>query len=81
MDFNPFGEPTSALLFEWSELMVSNALVGEEAQLELRLVESEEEVHPSAAAAYRGPVDVHLSHEFPNFMDLCGKNDLEGDSD
>lgn len=76
VDFNPFGAPTDALLFQWDEFNT----VAVHDSVEVRIIENEDEVLPSAAASYRGPVDVHLSHQFPNFMELC-KQDNQQDSD
>ncbi|XP_072024900.1 translation initiation factor eIF2 assembly protein-like [Amphiura filiformis] len=67
LDFNPFGEVTDGLMFEWSELC------GEELQLEdgdaaeddtpdltdlVRIVESGTSVQPSPYNSYRVPTDV-----------------------
>ncbi len=74
IDVNPFGEPTSALLFEWHELLTIE-------ELDVRIVESEGEKLSSALGMKRGPVDVHLAPDFSNFLDICKRQAQEEDSD
>eukprot|EP01040_Poterioochromonas_malhamensis_P003764 gene3764-4022_t len=73
IDVNPFGEPTSALLFEWHELLAIE-------ELDVRIVESEGEKLSSALGMKRGPVDVHLAPDFHNFLDICKRQAQEEDS-
>jgi len=93
VDFNPFGEPTCALLFEWEELFampvsetvseVSASSAATEPQLcEFRIIESAAEVLQSSKGSSRGPIDVHAASEFRSFMDICKAQQAEGsDSD
>lgn len=74
IDVNPFGEPTSALLFEWHELLTIE-------ELDVKIVESEGEKLSSALGMKRGPVDVHLAPDFSNFLDICKRQAQEEDSD
>eukprot|EP00598_Pedospumella_elongata_P000414 CAMPEP_0184973386 /NCGR_PEP_ID=MMETSP1098-20130426/5193_1 /TAXON_ID=89044 /ORGANISM="Spumella elongata, Strain CCAP 955/1" /LENGTH=367 /DNA_ID=CAMNT_0027495839 /DNA_START=27 /DNA_END=1130 /DNA_ORIENTATION=- len=91
VDFNPFGEPTCALLFEWEELFalpevktineVSATAPTTETQLcEFRIIESAAEVLQSSKGSSRGPIDVHAATEFRSFMDICKAQQAE-DSD
>jgi hypothetical protein len=83
IDFNPFGLPTCPLLFEWNELLSplpppppspqrSSSEEEEEGwEWEFRVVESEELVLQSSKGASRGPIDIHLASDFPNFLEIC----------
>lgn len=84
VDFNPFGEPTSALMFEWIDFLpyidtstVANALNPhtsievEIEPVELRLVESERDALPSTKGIARAPIDVTQAPEFFRFMQVC----------
>jgi hypothetical protein len=73
IDVNPFGNPTSPLLFEWEELCKLEYLTA-------RVVEKEDEKLTSTLGTHRGPVDVHLANDFHNFLDICKKQAQE-DSD
>mmetsp|Transcript_3511 Transcript_3511/g.4844 ORF Transcript_3511/g.4844 Transcript_3511/m.4844 type:complete len:139 (+) Transcript_3511:738-1154(+) len=94
IDFNPFGDPTNALLFEWSELIAlsNNELkrvddeAGEgsdEGELDefFRVVASDQDTLPDASGSYRGPIDVHLSQDFPKFMDICKQQQNDSAND
>jgi hypothetical protein len=157
IDFNVFGSPTSAVLFDWEELVINalyrrktqsqvavssdsssdsdsdsnsdsysnrysnsnnnintsndnhiynftgtatgkpacqgSALVVEDAVdadsttvnatdfcIEFRLVNSITEELPSSAGAYRGPIDVHMSSDFPKFFDICKQQNKHADT-
>jgi len=94
VDFNPFGEPTCALLFEWEELatvvapdtassgaMESDIQESEPQLCEFRFIESAGEVLQSSKGSSRGPIDVHAASEFRNFMDLCKAQQAEDSDD
>ena len=56
LDFNVWGSQTDPLLFEWEELM---SLAEEETSFpEIRVVETELEIHHDPLASYRAPIDV-----------------------
>lgn len=56
LDFNVWGSQTDSLLFEWEELM---SLAEEETSFpEIRVVETELEIHHDPLASYRAPIDV-----------------------
>ncbi|RYG97880.1 hypothetical protein EON65_52210 [archaeon] len=69
LDFNPFGEPTCSLLFDWAELL-QHAESAPQSSL-VRVVESQAEVLQSTAGRHRGPVDVHLAEDFSRFLEVC----------
>ena len=79
VDFNPSGEPTCALLFEWAELLEiaksSNEKLNSHNEVdqmcEFRIIENEGEVLQSSKGSHRGPIDVHAASEFKSFMDIC----------
>ncbi len=77
MDINPFGHPSCSLLFEWGDFVrtsCSEATLDESKHtipIDFRVVRSPSAVLKSAAGASRGPVDIHLSPDFPNFMELA----------
>lgn len=77
VDFNPFGAPTSSLMFSWEELIDSER---DSTGSILKVVESEAEVLADASGSYRGPVDVHLSPNFPNFLEICKQQAQEEDN-
>lgn len=74
IDFNPFGAPTCPLLFDWEDFVGLD-------KLEARIVESRDEVLPSTIGSTRGPADVHLSADFPRFMEICKQQRSEPLSD
>lgn len=74
IDFNPWGAPTCPLLFSWEEFSTLS-------EMQARVVESEDEVLRSAMGMQRGPVDVHLSEDFPRFMEICKSQQQEEDAD
>eukprot|EP01039_Chlorochromonas_danica_P000283 gene281-302_t len=74
IDFNPFGAPTCPLLFDWGDFVGLD-------KLETRIVESRDEVLPSTIGSTRGPADVHLSADFPRFMEICKQQRNEPLSD
>lgn len=91
IDFNPFGEPTCPLLFEWEELRAAGEqnraeslpADGEssEAQLcEFKIVENSAEVLQSTKGSTRGPIDVHAASDFHKFMELCKAQQAGADS-
>lgn len=89
VDFNVFGPPTNALLFEWSELLftmaVNNSVSDGDGHailntIDYRVVQGKSEALPSEAGLYRGPIDASLSKDFPNFISLCKQQALQ-DSD
>ena len=67
VDVNPFGEPTGALLFEWTELLALSA----PAEPLLRVVRGRADCLASALGAARGPVDVTQAPDFYKFMQIC----------
>ena len=79
LDFNVWGTQTDSLLYEWDEL-VRMVESGEEANYpEMRVVETEREVHHDPLASYRAPIDtIELAavagsdkNKFEEFMALC----------
>ena len=68
IDVNPFGDPTTALLFTWEELLSASPETPQ-----FRIVESDNDVLVSTKGSFRGPVDIHLSPDISNFMELCKK--------
>lgn len=80
LDFNVWGTQTDALLFTWDELMNMVGSGEEEASYpEMRVVDTEREVHHDPLASYRAPIDtVELAavagndkNKFEEFMALC----------
>jgi hypothetical protein len=82
VDINPFGCPTCSLMFDWTEWVENvppNTTPSNDCDssssvpiwAEFRLVESEGEVLASSKGSHRGPVDVHMSSDFPRFMEIC----------
>ena len=74
LDVNPFGDPTSPLLFDWEELTNSSNLI-------IKIVESDEEKMTSTLGSSRGPVDVHLAPDFSNFLAICKQQAIDVQSD
>lgn len=74
IDVNAFGNPSCPLLFEWQELLDSEACV-------VKFVESEASKLKSVLGMKRGPVDIHLSPDFSNFMNICRQQQAEDDDD
>lgn len=75
IDINPFGYPTSPLMFEWNELI--NIID----DIDFRVVENEHEKYTSTAGVSRGPIDVHMSQDFHKFMDIIKAQQNETNSD
>jgi len=92
IDFNPFGEPTNSLLFDWSELVSNSIEFFDKIEVErddemdpeldgfFRVVTSNENTLPDASGSYRGPIDVHLSQDFSQFMDICKKQQQQNET-
>ena len=79
VDFNPFGNPTDALLFEWHELMhLSNDSTSE---LEMRTIQHRNECHASSKGTNRGPIDVTLAPDFYQFMKIAKEQKLNDTDD
>ena len=80
LDFNVWGTQTDTLLYTWDELM---GMVGDEESNypEMRVVETEREVHHDPLASYRAPIDtVELAtvtgndrNKFEEFMAMCDR--------
>lgn len=67
IDFNVWGSRTDALLFTWSEIAQLETV-------EMRVVETERQVHADPLSSYRAPIDVlHVGSVFNEFMGLCEK--------
>jgi D123 len=79
VDFNCWSFTTDALLFEWSELVTKDQDSIEEEPVEMRIVETEQQVRHDPLASYRAPIDtVDLAtmtqgnaKQFEEFMKLC----------
>ena len=74
VDFNPFGNPTDSLLFEWHELVNFS----DESNFEMRTIESRNDCYTSSKGANRGPIDVTMAPDFYQFMKIAkeqAKND------
>jgi len=78
LDFNVWGTQTDSLLYTWDELV--HMVGGEEANYpEMRVVETEREVHHDPLASYRAPIDtIELAavagsdrNKFEEFMAMC----------
>jgi hypothetical protein len=89
IDFNPFGEPTNALLFEWPELFGftldsnnsdSNSNFVSKYDNLMRIVEKRQDCQPSEIGSSRGPIDVAHAPDFHQFMKIC-KSQANDDSD
>ena len=78
VDFNPFGNPTDALLFEWYELI--NMSNDNNHDLEMRIIESRSDCHTSSKGANRGPIDVTMAPDFHQFMKIA-KEQAKNDTD
>ena len=79
VDFNPFGNPTDALLFEWHELvLLSNDSNNE---LEMRIIQHRNDCHASSKGANRGPIDVTLAPDFYQFMKIAKEQKLNDTDD
>jgi hypothetical protein len=87
IDFNSFGNPTCALLFEWHELLAIASSFSSAASIdgllspEFRFIKNETEKLTSVMGSKRGPVDVHLSNEFANFLEICKNQNNDVDED
>lgn len=88
IDVNPFGIPSCPLLFEWDDFpLLMRDLTGAIDETgtsasphpEFRIVRSSSEVLQSSSGASRGPVDVHLARDFPNFMAMAKQQSREKD--
>lgn len=72
VDFNVFGYPTGALLFDWNELAQSFARAdARDVEVDYRVVTSATAVMPSDSGLSRGPIDVAHSKDFSNFINIC----------
>lgn len=81
IDFNPFGEPTSSLLYEWNDLISFYNNDSSPDEL-LRIVEDRSELLQSTAGMSRGPIDVIEAPNFHLFKEICKLQSEEyGDSD
>lgn len=87
LDFNVWGAQTDELLYTWEELVNMN---GEEANYpEMRVVETEREVHHDPLASYRAPIDtIELAavagndkNKFEEFMARCQRPTEVGNGD
>jgi hypothetical protein len=86
LDFNVWGSQTDPLLFEWEELQ---SLGDERVSFpEIRVVDTEREVHHDPLASYRAPIDtIELAAmngsdagKFEEFMAMCERpSDIRGD--
>jgi hypothetical protein len=89
VDFNCWSFTTDTLLFEWSELVTKDQDVIEEEPVEMRIVETEQQVRHDPLASYRAPIDtVDLASmtqgntkQFDEFMKLCQKPTDSADSE
>lgn len=89
LDFNVWGSQTDALCFEWEELMelarqpfeVSDVPSLDNVNPEIRVVQTENEIHHDPLASYRAPIDtVEIAgmtggdaSKFDEFMKMCKK--------
>lgn len=78
LDFNVWGTQTDCLLFTWDELV--SMVGGDESRYpEMRVVETEREVHHDPLASFRAPIDtIELAavtggdrNKFEEFMAMC----------
>ena len=78
IDFNPFGEPTSSLLYDWNDLIAfyNNGTIPDEL---LRIVENRSELLQSTAGMSRGPIDVVQAPDFHLFKEICKLQAEEND--
>lgn len=86
IDFNPVGEPTSALLFEWSDFEsyfhLTPALTHlPTSNIEFAVVERANEVMISTKGSSRAPVDVTQAPDFYRFMDICKQQQNDAQSE
>jgi hypothetical protein len=83
IDFNPFGDPSSGLLFEWHELKTLYQTIipinesNYETDFEFRIILNKNETFVSALGSSRGPIDVTLAPDFHKFMEICKNQDKE----
>lgn len=75
IDVNPFGAPTSSLMFEWEDFTEDKDFY------EFRIVENENETYKRTLGSSRGPIDVHMAEDFSKFMEICKAQHDEGSSD
>ncbi|KAG7369776.1 D123 cell division cycle protein [Nitzschia inconspicua] len=94
IDFNCWSFTTDTLLFEWTELVTKDQASIEEEPVEMRIVETEQQVRHDPLSSYRAPIDtVDLAtmtrgdaKQFEEFMKLCqrpsdGKDWSDSDND
>lgn len=84
IDFNVFGPPTNALLFDWNELIQKNihpSGLPDGEEVDYRVVLTSSEVLVSEKGLHRGPIDVSLSSDFKNFMSICQQQQMEASDD
>jgi hypothetical protein len=85
IDFNCWSFTTDALLFEWQELLTKDQDAVEEEPVEMRIVETAQEVRADPLSSYRAPVDtVDLAamtqgnaKQFEDFMKMCQKPSVQ----
>jgi hypothetical protein len=94
LDFNVWGSQTDALCFEWEELMelaqqpfeVGDVPSLDNVYPEIRVVQTENEIHHDPLASYRAPIDtVEIASmsggdtsKFDDFMKMCKKQSSFG---
>jgi hypothetical protein len=79
LDFNIWGTQTDSLLYSWDELMSMTGGDEECNYPEMRVIETEREVHHDPLASYRAPIDtIELAamagndrNKFEEFMAMC----------
>eukprot|EP01134_Creolimax_fragrantissima_P002261 CFRG2261T1 len=72
LDFNPFGDTTDSLMFEWDELRNTDAFA--ETEPEIRIVQTAKGIRQSSMSYARVPrdiVDMSLDGKMEGFVDLC----------
>lgn len=73
IDVNVFGYPTDPLLFQWRELLSSNA----EDHCEVKMVTSRKHTRSTMVGAASGPIDVTMAPDFRNFMKIVREQERE----
>ena len=74
IDVNPFGSPTSPLMFEWNDFDNIE-------DVEFRVVMSEDEKYRRTTGSAKGPIDVHMAEDFNKFLEICQAQQMESDSE
>ncbi len=75
IDVNPFGTPTSPLMFEWEEFRDDGDF------FEFRIIENESDTYKRVLGSSRGPVDIHMAEDFSKFMEMCKVHHDETDDE